>query len=52
MSKELLLEQWKKEENDFRLIGWDFSYIDGRMVADEPPWDFRSIIKSYGRNAF
>src|SRR5690625_4942362 len=22
--------------------GWDFSVLDGRLVAEEPPWDFEA----------
>ena len=47
MNNEQLLRQWKKEEEDFQLKGWDFSYLDGRMSSPNPPWDYKTIINSY-----
>ncbi|MCL1820033.1 MAG: class I SAM-dependent methyltransferase [Oscillospiraceae bacterium] len=41
-----LVKQWKAEEQ-FAFQGWDFSHIDGRWECPEPPWDYRSIVKSY-----
>ena len=26
--------------------GWDFSYLDGRMVSEELPWDYAALAKS------
>lgn len=26
-----------------RMLGWDFSALDGRLIADDPPWDFREM---------
>jgi SAM-dependent methyltransferase len=34
-----LIETWKKEEQQ-PFIGWDFSYLDGRMLEDQPPWSY------------
>ncbi|MCC6169756.1 MAG: ubiquinone biosynthesis protein, partial [Caldilineaceae bacterium] len=34
-----LLAQWQAEERQ-PFIGWDFSYLAGRMIEDEPPWDY------------
>lgn len=25
------------------MLGWDFSALDGRLIADDPPWDFREM---------
>lgn len=36
-----LLELWKREEAQ-PFIGWDFSYLDGRMLEDQPPWSYSS----------
>lgn len=41
-----LIQQWKIEEN-FAFQGWDFSHIDGRWDCPNPPWDYRSVVKSY-----
>ncbi|MBN1903149.1 class I SAM-dependent methyltransferase [Candidatus Sumerlaeota bacterium] len=34
-----LVETWKREEQQ-PFSGWDFSYLDGRMIEDQPPWDY------------
>lgn len=34
-----------------RMVGWDFSVLDGRLVADEPPWDFEADCLSAMANA-
>ena len=34
-----LLARWKAEEQ-VPFIGWDFSYIDGRMFEEQPPWSY------------
>lgn len=34
-----LLAQWRREEMQ-PFSGWDFSYLDGRMIEAEPPWDY------------
>jgi SAM-dependent methyltransferase len=47
LKNEKLHEQWKKEETDFLLKGWDFSCLAGRMDGSNPPWDYRHIVKSY-----
>lgn len=34
-----LIDAWKREEQrPFR--GWDFSYLQGRMLNEEPPWSY------------
>ena len=27
--------------------GWDFQWLDGRMVQDDPPWDYPSIVREH-----
>jgi hypothetical protein len=39
MNRNELLESWKLEEGQ-PFIGWDFSYLDGRMLEDQPPWSY------------
>lgn len=34
-----LIERWKQEEAA-PFAGWDFSYLDGRMLEDEVPWSY------------
>lgn len=39
MRQHELLEHWKREEEQL-FIGWDFSYLDGRMLEEQPPWSY------------
>jgi hypothetical protein len=39
MNQELLVEKWKQEEQQ-PFSGWDFSYLDGRMLEEEPDWSY------------
>ena len=41
-----LLNQWKTEEQH-AILGWDFSHIGGRWDCPNPPWDYRSLVKTY-----
>jgi SAM-dependent methyltransferase len=33
------IEAWKREEQQ-PFSGWDFSYLDGRMLEDQAPWSY------------
>ena len=35
-----LVRSWKLEEEQ-PFTGWDFSYLDGRMIEEQPPWSYR-----------
>ena len=35
------LQTWKSEEQQ-PFSGWDFSYLDGRMLEDQHPWSYSS----------
>jgi SAM-dependent methyltransferase len=39
--KEKLIEWWKKEEIE-PFTGWDFSYLEGRMLEEQPPWSYKT----------
>ena len=39
MNQEKLIETWKSEEQQ-PFIGWDFSYLDGRMLEGQPGWSY------------
>jgi SAM-dependent methyltransferase len=39
MNQNDLIESWKSEEQQ-PFIGWDFSYLDGRMLEDQAPWSY------------
>jgi SAM-dependent methyltransferase len=33
------IETWKREEQQ-PFTGWDFSYLNGRMLEEQPPWSY------------
>jgi SAM-dependent methyltransferase len=39
MNQEALIESWKYEETQ-PFSGWDFSYLHGRMIEEEPNWSY------------
>jgi SAM-dependent methyltransferase len=39
MDHEQLIDVWKHEE-ERPFTGWDFSYLDGRMIEEHPPWSY------------
>jgi len=39
MNQKLLKESWKREEQQ-PFSGWDFSYLDGRMLEGQPDWSY------------
>jgi hypothetical protein len=39
MQPEKWIQQWKEEERQ-PFTGWDFSYLDQRMVEDQAPWSY------------
>ncbi len=39
MNQDLLIESWKREEQQ-PFSGWDFSYLNGRMLEEQPPWSY------------
>ncbi len=39
MDPQQLIEFWKREEQQ-PFTGWDFSYLKGRMIEDQPPWSY------------
>ncbi|WP_250229561.1 class I SAM-dependent methyltransferase [Anaeropeptidivorans aminofermentans] len=48
MNKHELMEYLLKEEKK-AFTGWDFSYLDGRYVDTEPPWNYKDIIGKYNK---
>ena len=48
------LYEYLTEEYNSPFSGWDFSYLDGRMVQDELPWNYKEIVEKYisGKNRF
>ena len=39
MSQDALIGAWQREEQQ-PFAGWDFSYLDGRMWQEHPPWSY------------
>jgi SAM-dependent methyltransferase len=39
MSQDALIGAWQREEQQ-PFAGWDFSYLDGRMRQEHPPWSY------------
>lgn len=44
-----LLNGWKAEEQKAKIIGWDFSYLDGRFLSEEDalPWNLYNVLMRY-----
>jgi SAM-dependent methyltransferase len=41
MNQDKLIESWKQEEQQ-PFTGWDFSYLEGRMIEEQAPWSYSS----------
>ena len=50
MDSEKLIEIWKSEERR-PFTGWDFSYLDGRMLEDQAPWSYSNRASELMRHA-
>ncbi|MYC97333.1 MAG: methyltransferase domain-containing protein [Caldilineaceae bacterium SB0661_bin_32] len=47
---EKLIEGWKAEEEK-PFTGWDFSYLDGRMLLEQPPWSYSTRARELMRSS-
>lgn len=47
MNVDQLVKQWKAEEAQAHIHGWDFSHIDGRCEEGDLPWDYRGIVLAH-----
>lgn len=45
-----LYEQWKNDERA-PFEGWDFSYLKDSLVEEQPPWDYKEVVKGLVKNA-
>ena len=36
-----------KEAQTADFSGWDFHWLEGRMVQEEPPWDYPSLVREH-----
>ena len=50
MNTNELIETWKREEQQ-PFLGWDFSYLDGRMIEEQAPWSYSSRAADLMRQA-
>ena len=46
MNKEALLKYLQEEEQKI-FLGWDFSYLDGRLEEEILPWDYKEMVLKY-----
>lgn len=48
MDIQAIKRQWKEEEAQAHIHGWDFSHINDRYQEEEDlPWDYRECVRSY-----
>ena len=48
MNREKLKVQWKQEEAQAHIHGWDFSHIDGRYEEENDlPWNYELLVRKY-----
>ena len=50
MNRNELVQAWKREEQQ-PFSGWDFSYLDGRMIEEKTPWSYLSRAAELMRHA-
>ena len=50
MNQDALIEFWKAEERQ-PFSGWDFSYLDGRMIEEQAPWSYSARAAELMRQA-
>ncbi|MGF0121437.1 MULTISPECIES: hypothetical protein [unclassified Pseudoclavibacter] len=39
-SPDAQVKAWRDAHASAQMVGWDFAALDGRLTADDPPWDF------------
>lgn len=45
MDDHSLLAAWRREEQQ-PFEGWDFSYLEGRYVEEQPPWSYDALVRA------
>lgn len=45
MQREQLADHWRQVYANASMRGWDFGVLDGRLSADETPWDFERLCR-------
>jgi len=41
------LYEYLIKEYNAHFSGWDFSYVKGRLIEDELPWNYKNIVEKY-----
>ncbi|MFP1601679.1 class I SAM-dependent methyltransferase [Microbacterium sp. 2216-1] len=41
-----MIDEWRRAYEESTMVGWDFSTLDGQLIADEPWWDFERDCRS------
>ncbi len=41
-----------QEQDKAEMLGWDFSYIEGRYLQEALPWDYEAVIRKYLKEEF
>ena len=50
MNTKELIDIWTHEDQQ-PFSGWDFSYLDGRMLEDQAPWSYSSRVAELVRHS-
>lgn len=51
MRLEQLINEWKLEEGEAHIHGWDFSHINGRYTEEtDLPWNYKQIVRFYRKD--
>jgi hypothetical protein len=50
MDRDVLVASWIREEGQ-PFTGWDFSYLDGRMLQEQAPWSYSTLTAERMRHA-
>src|SRR3712207_5462205 len=50
MDRDALIRAWTDEEQQ-PFVGWDFSYLDGRMFEEQAPWSYSTRAAELMRGA-
>ena len=50
MNRREFIRDWKYEEQQ-PFTGWDFSYLDSRMVEEQPPWSYLARARALMRQS-
>ena len=44
-------QDWVDEAQSAPFSGWDFSWLSGRMIQEDPPWNYTELVRSHIANA-